>query len=222
MTGHLPEMGGHAGLKYAISLVPEDIVEKIIGNNRGGDCYEVNRLFAMALDALGIEYQFVAATPLISSIGRQKTHMAIIAKVDGGRWLCDLGFGGHSICASMDLADCDKTILQGQDTFMLKKSEDGEYLLLAYADQAWMSQYIFDLTPWQRVDFAQANYFNSANPDAIFPQKRLVSLQNLAGRTILSGNSLKTIQNGIASKVEVEDEQITMALKTFFDLSVSS
>lgn len=32
-----------------VSLVPEEIVEKIIDRNRGGYCYEVNGIFAMAL-----------------------------------------------------------------------------------------------------------------------------------------------------------------------------
>lgn len=38
-----------------VSLVPEEIVDKIINSNRGGYCYEVNGLFAMALVELGIE-----------------------------------------------------------------------------------------------------------------------------------------------------------------------
>jgi N-hydroxyarylamine O-acetyltransferase len=47
-----------------VSLIPEEIVEKILYRNRGGYCYEVNGLFAMALQTLGIHYQFVAARPM--------------------------------------------------------------------------------------------------------------------------------------------------------------
>lgn len=35
-----------------VSMVPEDIVEKIVHQGRGGYCYEVNGLFSMALEAL--------------------------------------------------------------------------------------------------------------------------------------------------------------------------
>ena len=45
-----------------VSLVPEEIFHKIVDRQRGGYCYEVNGLFAMVLGALGIPYQFVAAT----------------------------------------------------------------------------------------------------------------------------------------------------------------
>lgn len=202
-----------------VSLVPEEIVEKIIDRNRGGYCYEVNGLFAMALEALGIEYQFVAARPMFYPVKRPKTHMAIIATVEGKQWLCDLGFGSYGIRAPMDLAEISKAIKQDHDVFMIDKSEAGDYLLKAYIEGAWANQYAFDLHPWEWIDFAPANYLNSTHPDAIFVQKRLVIIQNLAGRTILLGRSLKTIQNGLVSKMEVEDVQVERVLETCFDLS---
>jgi len=202
-----------------VSLVSEEIVEKIIDRNRGGYCYEVNGLFAMALEALGIEYQFVAARPMFYPVKRPKTHMAIIATVEGNQWLCDLGFGSYGIRAPMDLAQIGKPIKQDHDLFMLEKSEAGEYLLKARVEGAWANQYAFDLHPWEWIDFAPANYMNSTHPDAIFVQKRLVIIQNLSGRTILLGNSLKTIQNGAINKTEIEDEQVKGALETCFDLT---
>ena len=44
-----------------VSLAPDDIADKVLTQGRGGYCYEVNGLFAMALEALGIPYRFVAA-----------------------------------------------------------------------------------------------------------------------------------------------------------------
>lgn len=202
-----------------VSLVPEEIVEKIIDRNRGGYCYEVNGLFAMALEAIGIEYQYVAARPMFYPDKRPKTHMAIIAKVEGKDWLCDLGFGSYGIRAPMDLGQIGKPIKQDHDLFMLEKLETGEYLLKARVEGVWANQYAFDLHSWEWIDFAPANYLNSTHPDAIFVQKRLVIIQNLAGRTILLGNSLKTIQNGVINKTEIEDEQVKGALETYFDLA---
>ena len=203
-----------------VSLVPEEIVDKIINRNRGGYCYEVNGVFAMALEALGIEYEFVAARPMFYPVKRPKTHMAVIATVDGGQWLCDLGFGSYGIRAPMDLAEIGKPIEQDHDTFMLEKTGTDEYLLKAYVDGAWANQYAFDMHPWEWIDFAPANYLNSTHPDAIFVQKRLVIIQNLAGRTILLGNSLKTIQDGVVTKLEIEDEQVKGVLETCFDLKI--
>lgn len=67
-----------------VSLVPEDIAGKILGGARGGYCYEVNGLFAMALQALGISYRFVAARPMFYPARRPRTHMALVAEVEDG------------------------------------------------------------------------------------------------------------------------------------------
>jgi N-hydroxyarylamine O-acetyltransferase len=55
-----------------VSLAPDDIADKVLTKGRGGYCYEVNGLFAMALEALGIPYRFVAARPMFYPRGGQK------------------------------------------------------------------------------------------------------------------------------------------------------
>jgi N-hydroxyarylamine O-acetyltransferase len=60
--------------------------------------------FQFALEALGIPYRFVAARPMTYAVRRLKTHVAIIASIDGAEWLCDLGFGGYGIREPIDLA----------------------------------------------------------------------------------------------------------------------
>lgn len=220
MTVPFEDLDVQAG--KVVSLIPEEIVEKIIDRNRGGYCYEVNGLFAMALEAIGIEYQFVAARPMFYPIKRPKTHMAIIARVDGKRWLCDLGFGSYGIRAPMDMDLLDKPITQDHDMFMLEKSQAGEYLLKAYVEGVWANQYAFDLHPWEWIDFAPANYLNSTHPDSIFVQKRLVIIQTPTGRIILFGNNLKVIEGMTISKIELNEEQVKIALKTYFKLVIES
>lgn len=201
-----------------VSLVPEEIVSKILFHNRGGYCYEINGLFAMALEALGIQYRFIAARPMFYPVRRPKTHMAIIAKADGKEWLCDLGFGSFGIRAPIDITQCNEPIEQDCETFMLEKSSSGEYLLKAMIEGDWGNQYAFDIHPWEWIDFVPANYLNSTHPDSIFVQKRLVIIQNRLGRSILLGNTLKTIHDGVTTKVEIEDKQIEGILESSFGI----
>ncbi len=105
-----------------VSMVPEDIVEKIVERKRGGYCYEVNGLFAMALAAIGVEYQFVAARPMFYPVRRPRTHMAIVASIGGRKWLCDLGFGSYGIRAPIRL-DADEEVSQDDDRFSLKQEQ---------------------------------------------------------------------------------------------------
>lgn len=202
-----------------VSLVPEEIVEKILHRNRGGYCYEINGLFAMALEALGIPYQFVAARPMFYPVKRPKTHMAIVLKVDGAEWLCDLGFGSYGIRAPMRLDLTGVEVRQDFDTFLLGKSNEREFLLQALVDGEWANQYAFDLSPQDWIDFVPANYLNSTHPDAVFVQKLLVVLHDPAGRTILFGDMLKTIRNGTVEKQTIAPEVCASILADRFGLT---
>lgn len=201
-----------------VSLVPEDIVDKIIVRNRGGYCFEVNGLFAMALEALGIPYQFVAARPMMYPVRKPKTHMAIVVKADGEDWLCDLGFGSYGIRTPMRLNLLDAEIRQDFDTFMLSKSNEREYLLQALVEGKWADQFAFDLSPQEWIDFAPANYLSSTHPDAIFVQKLVVVLHNPKGRESLSGDILKTVTEGRVEKQTVRPEDKAAILSSRFRL----
>lgn len=201
-----------------VSLVPEAIVEKIVGRRRGGYCYEVNGLFAMALEALGINYQFVAARPMLCPVKRPKTHMAIVASIDGEKWLCDLGFGSYGIRAPMRLDADQVEIRQDEDIFVLKKEGDAGYLLQALVDGVWVNQYAFDLSPQEWIDFAPANYLNSTHPDAVFVQRLLVVLHTPDGRSILCGDSLKIIERGRVKTQTVARHERDSVLTSIFGL----
>jgi len=204
-----------------VSLIPEEIVEKIVSRNRGGYCYEVNGIFAMALEALGIPYQFVAARPMFYPVKRPKTHMAVVLKVDGGEWLCDLGFGSYGIRAPMPLNLVDVEVKQDFDTFMLRKTSEQEYLLKALVDGEWTNQYAFDLYSHDWIDFVPANYLNSTHPDAIFVQKLVIVLHDQTGRKILVGDMLKTVENGIVEKQTICEEDRASVLSNKFGLTLN-
>jgi len=207
--------------KQSVSLVPEDIVEKILYRQRGGYCYEVNGIFAMALQALGVQYQFVAARPMFYPVKRPRTHMALVLTIEGERWLCDLGFGSYGIRAPMSLDATDIEVRQDGDTFMLSKGNQ-EYLLKARVDGEWANQYAFDLSPQEWIDFAPANYMNSTHPDAIFVQKMLIVLHNESGRKILFGDILKIVRNGQSAHHVISPEDRRSVLLSEFGLATAA
>ena len=201
-----------------VSLVPEDIVAKIVHQPRGGYCYEVNGVFAMALEALGIEYRLVAARPMFYPVRRPKTHMAIVVSIGGEQWLCDLGFGSYGIRAPMNLARLGEPVQQDDDTFVLERDGEAGFLLRARVNGEWANQYAFDLYPQEWIDFAPANFLNSTHPDAIFVQKPLIVLFNPHGRTILLGDQLKRIRGGETALSTVPADQYDQVLADVFGL----
>ncbi len=203
-----------------VSLVPEEIVDKIVGRGRGGYCYEVNGLFAMALGALGVRYDFVLARPMFYPMKRPRTHMAILATFGGEKWLFDLGFGSYGIRAPLPLARLDTEIPQGGDTFRLTRLNEREHLLEAWVDGHWAKQYSFDEWPQEWIDFMPANYLNSTHPDAVFVQKPLIVLHNHAGRKILFGDQLKTVADGRVETRSVARGDYETVLRDDFGLAL--
>lgn len=202
-----------------ISLQPETIVTKIVEHGRGGYCYEVNGLFAMALSALGIAYQWVAARPMFYPVKRPRTHAALIVSVDGVEYLCDLGFGSYGIRAPLRLDVLDTPTVQDYDTYQLTR--DGHDLVLqAYVDGAWLNQYGFTRCPVEWIDFAPANWLNSTHPDAVFTQKPLVVLFTATGRKVLFGDSFKVIENAQVTQQTLENTQQADILAQHFQLNL--
>lgn len=205
-----------------VSLVPEEIVEKIVGRKRGGYCYEVNGLFAMALQALGVTYQFAAARPMFYPVRRPRTHVVVVATLGDERWLCDLGFGSYGIRAPMSLSALDVEVAQDDDTFKLTLGEGGFYLLQAKVDGQWTNQYAFDLSPQEWVDFDPANYLNSTHPDAIFVRMTVAVLMTETGRKILGGDSFKIVSHGRTEKRTVAQSELPDLLAREFGLAMPS
>jgi N-hydroxyarylamine O-acetyltransferase len=203
-----------------VSLVPEDIVQKIVSQRRGGYCYEVNGLFAMALDALGISYFFVAARPMFYAERRPKTHMAILVKLGDQTWLCDLGFGSYGLRAPLSMGMLDVELHQDQDKFMLSQLPDQEYLLQACIGEQWTAQYSYSLVAQEWLDFAPANYMNSTHPEAIFVKQLLVILQTSEGRKILSGCVLKNWAHGNLTQQGVVESALSVVLREEFGIDV--
>jgi N-hydroxyarylamine O-acetyltransferase len=201
-----------------VSLVPEDIVEKILVRHRGGYCYEVNGLFSMALQVLGIEHFYVAARPMFYAERRPKTHMAIVAKLEEELWLCDLGFGSYGLRQPMSLKTIEVDRRQDHDSYKMSMQPNGEYVLLARMHGQWAAQYAFDLQPQEWLDFAPANFLNSKHPEAIFVKQLLVILQTQEGRKILSDRVLKNWVNGRFSERMLEPQEVAAVLHEEFGL----
>jgi len=201
-----------------VSVVPDEIYCKIVERNRGGYCYEVNGLFAMALEVLGVKHQFVAARPMTYPVRRPKTHMVIVATIEGEQWLCDLGFGSYSIREPVNLNWIEEEIRQDFETFKLNKSPEGDYLLQSLVDGAWKNLYEFNLSPQEWVDFEPANYLNSTHPDSIFVRSLMVVRQSPTGKDVLLGDRFKSVFEGKSEEYRVRQQEIPALLQEKFSL----
>jgi N-hydroxyarylamine O-acetyltransferase len=203
-----------------ISLVGNDIVNQIVDKNRGGYCYQVNGIFSLVLQEIGVPHYYIAVRPLVNPGQNAKTHLAIIATIENEEYLIDLGFGGNSIREPLKLSQIGIEIQQDFDTFTLVKTEEEEYLLQIKIGKEWSNLYSFDLTPQRWIDFKPANHYNYSHPDSFFTQNLIVVLQNPLGKKILLKNSLKSVINGKSEVISFEDEELKKILESEFGLKV--
>lgn len=203
-----------------VSIVPEDIVAKIVPTRRGGYCYEVNSLFAMALTAIGIPFTLAGARPMTFPERRPRTHMVIIAAIEGRQYLCDTGYGRLAIREPMDLSLIDTPVRQDYDTYRLIV-RDGEYIVQAQMQDGWDNLYSFNLDGFELCDFVPANWFNSTSPDSIFTQKRLIMRHTDDGRILLVDNHLRVFAGGEATERTVTADELPGVVEDLFGIALA-
>lgn len=205
--------------KRVVSLETEDIVNKIVYNSRGGYCYELNGLFAMALTQLGFKWYFAAARPMTYPERRPKTHLVVIVEIDNELYLCDSSFGGYTLRAPLKIVDGAETT-QENETYNLKKVGN-EYVLSYKILDEWHNQYCFELLAQEWIDFSLANYFNATHPATIFTTKKLAMIQTDIGRKFLIDNELKIIENGVITKKDINKDEYEKVLEKEFFIKLS-
>jgi N-hydroxyarylamine O-acetyltransferase len=169
-----------------ISLEPEAIARKILEQGRGGYCYEVNGLFAMALSALGFRWRLIGARPMFYGRRWAKTHVMLLVECADAQYLCDTGFGRFGLRAPLELRVSETGERQDWERFRLQQCA-GEWVLQAWVDGAWENQVSFDEQPMEWVDFMPAHFFNSQSPESVFVQKLVIVQHREQTRCVLSG-----------------------------------
>ncbi len=192
-------------LREPISLGVADMMAKMVHGPRGGYCFELNGLFAIALETLGFQVDRLAArvrygNPLVGP----RMHQLLAVKFDHETWIADVGFGGNGLIAPVPLV-LDEEFSQYGEIFRLKQESNGEYVLEGHLPDGWLDLYAFTLEPLYRVDFEAPNYFMSTSPASPFGQTRIVALPNPQGRTILVEQELKVRNNGETVTSDVGD-----------------
>ncbi|KAJ3048932.1 hypothetical protein HDU99_009038, partial [Rhizoclosmatium hyalinum] len=109
---HIPFENGHLRfLDVKPSLKPDSLFQRIVTEKRGGYCFQVNTLVAMALRAIGFNASTgVARSVVWDSVSQEyvlgaTTHMVVFVQLDGysNLHLVDLGYNRIGQTAAIEL-----------------------------------------------------------------------------------------------------------------------
>jgi N-hydroxyarylamine O-acetyltransferase len=224
-------------LGRGIRVDSEGVFAKLVTARRGGYCFEHNRLFGDALDALGF-----SARPLLARVwlGSEHvpplTHALSLVTIDGQDWIADTGFGG-SYAPPMPLIDGEEVTAPDGARFRLSRDPLYRWMLerhgnaettdgrtaLAAPEMFHGAQYSFALEPAYPADFALGNHWTSTAPDTRFTTLRLVSIVLPQGFASLTDRQYKRRNGEQAADAEITDPRVyRMRLSMMFGIDLTA
>ncbi|MEJ2410649.1 MAG: arylamine N-acetyltransferase [Novosphingobium sp.] len=219
-------------LGRGIRIDSEGVFDKLVVRGRGGYCFEQNRLYADALAELGFHTRPLLARVrlgLPEGATPPRTHVLLLASLDGAPWIADAGFGG-SFVPPLALEDGVEAGTADGAWHRLRKagapgSLGGEWLLERAAPGAqgvWQAQYTFDLSEVAPDDLEQGNHWTSTRPDTRFTALHIASIALPDGFAGMSDRQL-TVSHGDVSETRTIADAADYArtLREIFNIALS-
>ncbi len=159
---------------------------KIVGERRGGFCYELNGLFNELLRATGFRTRLVSARVSNGqgSFGPEFDHLAIVVTIGEKEYLADVGFGDFASEPLAIVPDIEQTDANG--LFVLRRAEFGTLDVRKKTHEGFKSEYVFDLRGRHLSEFAAMCEFHQSSPESHFTRGRLCSIMTGDGRKTLT------------------------------------
>ncbi|MHC2990476.1 hypothetical protein OB13_02350 [Pontibacter sp. HJ8] len=197
--------------------------DKVVKQNRGGFCYELNGLFYQLLTHLGFQVKLVSARVFdYEGFGPEFDHMAIIATIGNENYLVDVGFGEFAfhplpIKLNTELPD-------PRGFFKMEKGEENYLVVKKKNPQGdFIPEYLFTEQERQVDEFLEMCHFHQTSPESHFTQKPICSLPTPEGRITLKGNTLKITTNGAVSERPLNNEdEVQQVLRDYFNVQYTS
>ena len=207
----------HLGRK--IILDEDHLFDKIVNQRRGGYCYELNGLFAVALCTLGFNVTLLSAGVWNGSrFGPQADHLCLLIQL-AEPWLADVGFGDCAL-EPLRLNDSNEQPRGPHRSYRLDPDGDNSYIMYERLEVSeWVKGYRFSLQPLQLYDFTFGNHYKQTSPDTHFTQKRICTRATLTGRLTLSDfKFIQTIEGQRTERVMANETEWHSVLKEYFDI----
>jgi N-hydroxyarylamine O-acetyltransferase len=220
-------------LGRGIAIDGASVFAKLIGARRGGFCFEHNRLFGDALDALGF-----AQRPLLARVwlGATEppplTHTLSLVTVAGQDWIADAGFGG-SYAPPLPLVDGMEGDAPDGARFRLEALVDGGWMLWREGPSAttdgrgagpgWQRQYSFTLAEVFPADLAMGSHWAATAPGTRFTAHRIVSIVLPHGFASLTDRFYRRRAGETATEGAITDPRVyRMRLSMMFGIDLAA
>lgn len=202
------------------SLDPDDLFDKVVNRNRGGYCFELNKLFYLLLQGLGYTCYPIPVRVIHKRVEPCAiSHRATIVVIDGKRYYGDVGFGGAGPKGVLFLDTEEEQLVNGErfrvrhedNSMVLLNLEEGfEDPVLRMHDMHWLDP-----------DFLTLNRYYSTYHGSPVISKRLLYISTPRGWKSLANEVFTVKENGVKTVQTMESrEQEDAVVRQHFGLAI--
>ena len=177
----------HAGRPMSLSL--EAAYEEIVGQGKGGWCYEMNAVFGWALSEIGFDVMRLGAGVRREALGEDAmgNHLALLVRLDRD-YLADVGFGSTQVSA----IPLEEGVTNHAPVRMaMARTGDGYWRLHEGGPGATFS-YDFRAEPADEAQLAARHDWQISDPNSIFYKTMTAKIRRGTRHVTLRGRVLDT------------------------------
>ena len=178
-------------LGLPVALDQQSLEKKLLGEKRGGYCFEHNLLLKRMLAELDYPVRGLAANVLWNdpeAIKERPDHMLVAVDINAATYIADVGFGGLTLTAPLRLrADVEQQT--PHETYRLTGGEPDWRLEVKLGDE-WRVLYSFTTQEWADADYEPLNAVLAGDPASPFTRQLRVALSPKGQRIRLFNNRL--------------------------------
>jgi len=215
-----------------VALDLPSIEQKIIGQRRGGYCFEQNALLLAVLKAMGFDAAPLSARVRVSMTRDQtppRTHLFVRVMLGGEAYLADVGVGGFSPTAPLRM-ETSETQTTPHDQRRIIPGEGphaGLWFHQVLVDAQWLDVYDFTGEEMPDIDREVSNWWTSTHPESKFRRSIMAAIARPDGSRVTLLNRAVTYRRSDAGRAQIPEartlqrfEELTAILRSEFALEL--
>jgi N-hydroxyarylamine O-acetyltransferase len=206
--------------KRPIMLLKKRFYDKIINEERGGFCYELNGLFCELLTEIGFQNRIISAkvSKGNGAFGAEYDHLAILTQIGKEVYLVDVGFGAFTAEPLKFVLDFEQRDATGN--YKIRKYDDEYFEVVKKGgDGIWQSEYIFKAINRDLQEFAGMCEFHQTSPESHFTRGKVCSIMTNGGRKTLTDRKFIETKNDVKTETDIDStEQFNRILESEFHI----
>ena len=191
-----------------LNLDNDALFEKMIVNERGGYCFEINSLFNWLLNEIGFKTTNYMARYLRNEPGvPMRRHRVIIAESGDadGKIMCDAGIGDKAPRWPLIL-QYDAIQEQFGETYKFIQDDFYGWLLCDHHNGSWRPFFSFTEERQLDIDYVTPSFYCEKHPDSPFNKTNITAIKTSCGRKTISDMTFRVFTGEDVSEITIKDD----------------